>query len=302
MKSNRLGNTDLTVSAICLGTMTFGVPVAETDAIRLVHWALDHGVNFFDTADIYEGYNRFLGSPGGVGETILGKALQDRRASAVVTTKVGNPVGGDYEGTGLSRRHITHQVEASLRRLQTDCIDIYELHKADPETPLAESLEVMAELIRTGKVRHFGFSNFEPEQIAEVASLCAARGWPAPAVAQPLYNWLERKCEDGYLPLCRANNIAVTPYQPLQGGLLAGKYQPDQPPPPGSRGAEHPRWLKLEDGVHQRLDVFLREAREAGMPPARYAIHWLLQKPEVSAVVVGAKNEAQLEDLMGGTQ
>ena len=299
MQKNHVTGTDIEVSAICLGTMTFGTPVAEKEAVKLVLWALDHGINFIDTADIYEGYTRFLGSPGGVAESILGVALQGRREDAILTTKVGNAVGdGEYQGTGLGRSHIRHQLCASLKRLRTDYIDFYELHKADPDTPLEESVSVMVELIQEGKVRHWGFSNFDSPQIQQMLLICDENHWPRPVIAQPLYNWLERACEETYLPLCRANQIAITPYQPLQGGLLTGKYAADQAPPVGSRGAEHPRWLKLEDGVHEKLKGFVQESKDARLEPAQYAIRWLLDKLGITSVVVGVKSIEQLSNVM----
>lgn len=281
--------------------MTFGTPVAEKEAVRLVHWALDHGINFIDTADIYEGYTRFMGSPGGVAESILGLALRGRRAEAILTTKAGNPVGDEeYQGTGLGEKHLRHQLNASLTRLRTDYVDFYELHKADPDTPLEESVSVMAGLIQEGKVRHWGFSNFDGTQIEKMLDLCEANNWPRPVIAQPLYNWLERACEESYLPLCRANAIAITPYQPLQGGLLTGKYLTGQAAPEGSRGLEHPQWVKMQDGVYDHLSGFLRESEEAGLIPAQYAIRWLLKRPGITSVVAGVKSIEQLETLMGG--
>lgn len=274
-------NTSLEVSPLCLGTMTFGAPVAEADAIRLTHWALDHGINFIDTADIYEGYNRFLGSPGGVAETILGKALQGRRAQAVVTTKVGNPVGTTEKG--LSRTHILRQIGSSLKRLRTDYVDIYELHRPDPKTALSESMAVMAELIAAGKVRHRGFSNFAAAHIHEMISLCDAPHWPRPVVSQPPYSWLKRDIEAEDLPACRKYHIAITPYQPLQGGLLSGKYRRGQPLPAGSRAAENPKWLAVPDETtHARLELFESEAKQAGLTPSQHAVRWLLDQPGVT--------------------
>ena len=303
MQEHYVSGTDIEVSEICLGTMTFGTPVAEREAVTLVHWALDHGINFIDTADIYEGYTRFLGSPGGVAESILGVALQGRREEAVLTTKVGNSVGdGEYQGAGLGRDHIRHQLCASLKRLRTNYVDFYELHKADPDTPLEESVSAMVELIQEGKVRHWGFSNFDATQIEQMLQICDANSWSRPVIAQPLYNWLERGCEEAYLPLCRANGIAITPYQPLQGGLLTGKYRADENPPEGSRALEHPQWVKMEDGVHERLNAFLQEAKIAGLTPAQYAIHWLLKKPGITSVVAGVKRIEQLHALMDGAK
>jgi len=300
MNIRNVPNTDIEVSSICLGTMTFGNPVGQEDAIRIVHWALDHGINFIDTADMYEGYDRYLGSPGGVAETILGEALKDRRHRAIVTTKVGNPVGGpDYEGQGLSRTHIVHQINASLTRLQTDHVDFYELHRPDPDTPPEESIEVMVELIEAGKVRHWGVSNLSGEQIREMVRLCDKNRWPRPVISQPPYSWLKRDEENNSLPVCRELGLAVTPYRPLEGGLLTGKYRRGEPLPAGSRAVES-EWLdQPDDALYHRLEEFESEAQEANLKPAQYALRWLLDQPGVTSVVVGVKRIDQLQAVVG---
>jgi len=294
---DNIPNTDIEVSSICLGTMTFGNPVGQGDAIRIVHWALDHGINFVDTADMYEGYDRYLGSPGGVAERTLGEALKDRRHRAVVTTKVGNPVGSsDYGGQGLSRAHIVHQINASLARLKTDYVDFYELHRPDPETPLEESIGVMSELIEAGKVRHWGVSNFSGEQIREMVRICDEHRWPRPVMSQPPYSWLKRDEENNSLPACRELEIAVTPYQPLEGGLLTGKYRRGQPLLAGSRAAES-EWLdQPDDTLFDRLEEFESEALQAKLKPAQYALRWLLDQPGITAVVLGVKRIDQLAE------
>lgn len=299
MIHRKLTGTSLFVSPICLGTMTFGTPVVEADAIRIVHHALDRGINFIDTADIYEGYARVLGSPGGVAETILGKALHGRRHQAVITTKVANPVGPGKDDVGLGRTHILRQIDASLRRLATDYVDLYELHKPDPETPLEESIGVMAELIRVGKVLHWGFSNFDVSQIREMLSICARNDWPRPAVSQPKYNWLDRDIESAHLPFCRENSIAVTPYQPLQAGLLTGKYRRNAALPAGSRAAEHARWLsEISQAMFDRLEAFEQDAALLKRSPGAHAIRWVLDRPGIVSVVVGVKNTSQLDDAI----
>jgi aryl-alcohol dehydrogenase-like predicted oxidoreductase len=299
MKRRLIPNSALEVSTVCLGTMTFGNPVREPQAIELVHWALDHGINFFDTADVYEGYDRHLGSPGGVAEDILGKALIARRDQAIVATKVGNPVRvGSQTRKGLGAEHIRVQLEASLRRLRTDHVDVYEFHRPDPDVPLAESVAAMNGLIRAGKVRHWGISNFEAQAIREIVALCEAEGWLRPVVNQPAYNWLKRDVEREILPVCRQFQIAVTPYQPLQGGLLTGKYRRGFPVPPSSRAAES-TWLgTLDDRLYARIDQFLEAARQAGCTPTRYALGWLLDQPGVVSVVVGTRNVRQLEEAL----
>jgi len=298
MRSQRVPHTDIEVSPVCLGTMTFGKPVGPSDAISIVHRALDCGVNFIDTADMYEGYDRFMGSPGGVAESILGLALKDRRERAVLTTKVGNPVGGDYEGSGLSRAHILHQIESSLTRMQTDYIDFYHLHRPDPETPLVESIAVMAELIEAGKVRHWGVSNFSATQIREIVSLCEGNGWPRPVISQPPLSWLKRDELSENLPVCNELEIAVTPYQPLEGGLLTGKYRRGEPLPEESRAAES-AWLNQPDeSLFDRLEQFEAEAQQAGLKPVQYAMRWLLDQPGIVSVVMGVKRFEQLIDVI----
>lgn len=299
MQLQSIPRTEISVSPICLGSMTFGNPVERDKAVRLVHAALDAGVNFIDTADMYEGYDRFLGSPGGVAESILGEALLGRRERVVITTKVGNPIGGSgYVGQGLSRAHIVRQIDASLSRLQSDYVDIYELHRPDPETPLEESIAVMAELIVAGKVRHWGVSNFSGGQIREIVRLCDAHDWPRPVVNQPPINWLKREEQADSLPVCGELEIAVTPYQPLQGGLLTGKYRRRQPLPADSRAAES-AWLdQPDDSLYDRLEQFEAEAQETQLTPAQYAVRWLLDQPGVTSVVVGVKRIEQLQELI----
>jgi len=298
MQKQGIINTDIEVSRLCLGTMTFGNPVGSEEAVRIVHWALELGINFIDTADMYEGYDRYLGSSGGVAETILGEALKGRRSQAVVTTKVGNSVGGSgYEGSGLSRGHILHQINASLARLQTDYIDIFELHRPDPETPLEESIAVVAHLIETGKVRQWGISNFSGGQIREIVQLCDARGWTRPVVSQPPLSWLKRDELAEGIPACREFDMGVTPYQPLQGGMLTGKYRRGQPVPDDSRAAES-AWLDQPDDVlFDQLEQFETEARQARLKPAQYALRWVLDQPGIVSAVVGVKSIDQLRFL-----
>jgi len=280
--------------------MTFGTPVGEAEAIRMVRWAIDNGINLIDTADIYEGYKRFLGSPGGVAEDILGKALEGRRQQAIITTKVGNPVGGaGYEGTGLGRAHILHQIEHSLRRLRTEYVDFYEMHRPDPETPMEESIAIMAELIASGKVRYWGFSNFDGNQVREMVKLCDENGWPRPVISQPPYSWLKRDVETEHLPVCREAQVSVTPYKSLEGGMLTGKYRRGEEPPTGSRAVENPGWKpELGDAVFDRIEVFEQEARDRDLTPTRYAVQWLLDQPGISSVIVGATRVEQIEELL----
>jgi 1-deoxyxylulose-5-phosphate synthase len=291
---------DIDVSSICLGTMTFGKPVEPDDAIRLVHWALDNGINFIDTADMYEGYDRSAGSPGAVAETILGKAIKDRREKTIITTKVGNAIGNSqYQGEGLSRAHILHQIKASLSRLQTDYIDFYQMHRPDPDTPLEESIAVMVELIEAGMVRHWGISNFSGIQIREMIRICDENHWSRPVIDQPPMSWLKRDAQEDSLRVCREFNIAVTPYQPLQGGLLTGKYQRGLSLPTASRAAES-NWLEQpDDFLFDKIEQFESEANAANLKPVQYAVRWLLDQPGISSVVVGVKRVEQLQEIIG---
>ena len=301
MEYRSIPNTEIEVSTLCLGTMTFGDPVKEKEAIHIVDWALDHGINFIDTADMYEGYTRTMGSPGGVTEKILGNALKGKRDQAILTTKVGNPIGDDsYQGAGLSRNHMMHQIDASLTRMQTDYTDFYHLHRPDPETPLGESIAAMADLIKAGKVRHWGFSNFEAEQIREMLQLCQANEWPRPVISQPNYSWLNRKVEEEHLPLCKNEAIAVTPFKVLEGGLLTGKYRKGQEAPEDSRNAENPGWIafEMDDELFAKLNTFENEAKEKSRSPVQHAVNWVLEQDGITAVVLGSKRAEQLADLL----
>jgi len=291
---------DLEVSTLCLGTMTFGTPVSKPEAIAMVHWALDHGIDFIDTADMYEGYTRQLGSHGGIGEQFLGEALKDRRAAAIVTTKAGNPVGSP--DPDISRAHLTKQLDRSLGYLQTDYVDIFELHRPDGRTPLEESVATMADFVAQGKVRYWGFSNFEADQIEAMLKICDDHGFPRPVVSQPQFSWLNREADQQHLPPCRAAGIAVTPYRVLESGLLTGKYQRGQPLPADSRAAEENcNWLSEPDEtVYDRLETFEAEAAKAKLTPSQYALKWVLDQPGVTSCVVGAKRIDQIEALLPG--
>ena len=292
---------DLEVSTLCLGTMTFGTPVSKPDAIAMVHWALDHGINFFDTADMYEGYTRFLGSPGGIAEQFLGEAIKDRREAAIVTTKAGNPVDGPDSTANISRIHLTRQLERSLGYLQTDYVDIFHLHRPDHRTPFEESAAAMDEFIKQGKVRYWGFSNFEADHIEALLKTCDDYGLPRPVVSQPQFSWLHRKAEEQHIPACRATGIAITPYRVLESGLLTGKYQRGQPLPADSRVKENCNWLAEPDATtYDHLEAFAAEAAETKLTLAQYSLKWVLDHPGLTSCVVGAKRIDQLEDLLPG--
>ena len=295
MQRRRIPKTDLTVSTICLGTMTFGTPVGEAGAIELTRWAVDHGINFIDTANMYEGYTRYIGSAGGAAEEILGKALRGRRDEVVVATKVGMKIGPSTEDEGLSREHVMRECERSLQRLGTEWIDLYYMHKPDPETPLEESIGTFHELMQTGKVRHWGVSNFDAEQTRQVLAVCDREHWSRPVAHQALFNLLKRDIEADLLPLCRAAGIAVVPYQVLQGGLLTGKYRAGIPD--GSRAAEKPDWLpQLDDeSFSTELERLASRAQVEGMSLFEYALRTTAAVPGMTSIILGVKRPEQLD-------
>ena len=265
MEYRSIPNTDLRVSTLCLGTMTFGTPVGESDAVRLTHWAIDQGINFIDTANIYEGYARVVGSAGGVAEVILGKALADRRDRIVLATKLGMKVGPAPEDAGASPAAICKQLDRSLARLATDCVDIYYLHAPDSQTPLTDILGALKEAMCAGKIRHYGVSNYSAAQLTDLLATADANCLPRPVVLQPPYSLLNRNIEQDLLPICRKEQIAVAPYQVLQGGLLTGKYRRGELPPTGSRKVEQSHWVwDFNDELFDRLERIEVEAIRIG--------------------------------------
>lgn len=298
MKLRTLGDSGLLVSPICLGTMTFGSPVEEAESIKLIHAAIDLGVNFIDTANVYEGYKRFLGSPGGVAEEIVGKALKDRRDKMILATKVGAPVGPGPQERGLSPVHILREVDRSLRRLQTDVIDLYIIHWPDKYVPLETTLSAIDVAVRQGKIRNFGVSNHSAAQICELLWIADRQGGPKVISSQIPFSLLRREFQYD-LPFCETHGVGVTPYQSLQGGLLTGKYRRGQPPPSDSRLAEKPDWIwKTDEALFQRLEAFEGLAREISLPASQYALAWTLTQPAMTSPIVGVKRLDQLQDAV----
>lgn len=299
MNNRSIPNTDLNVSPICLGTMTFGTPVGEADAIKITHFAVDHGINFIDTANMYEGYTRHIGSPGGVAEEFLGKALKDRRDQVILATKVGNKVGEAPEDEGNSPEAIRVQLDRSLQRLATDYVDIYYLHYPDPTVPLADTIGALDEAIAAGKIRYYGVSNYSAEETAELLQAADDNGLPRPVVHQPPYSLLKRDIEKDLLPLCQREQIGVVPFQVLQAGLLTGKYRRGQAPPPGSRKAEKTDWVwELTDEIFDQLEQIEQQAQAAGLTMTQFAIRSVLDQPAVVSAIVGVKRTEQVEQAI----
>jgi aryl-alcohol dehydrogenase-like predicted oxidoreductase len=297
MQNQPLGGSGMHVSRLCLGTMTFGNPIHEPQCVRLVHHALDHGVNFFDTSNVYEGYDRRLGSPGGVGEELLGTALSGRRHDAVICTKLANPVGAGVFDAGLSSRHLDRELEKSLKRLRTDWIDVVLAHRWDPACAIPEVWGVFDRWVRSGKVRVVGVSNWPVWRLAQAAEFAARHQLPAVTVSSPKYNLMCRGIELEHVPCALHYGAALVTYQAFQSGLLTGKYRYAEPPPPGSRAAANAAWLALPDAdTFERLEGLGRLAREAGMSMAQYAISWILARRGVASVIVGCRSPEQLDD------
>lgn len=299
MQSRRIPKTNINVSKICLGTMTFGSPVGEVDAIKLIHFGIDKGINFIDTANMYEGYAREAGSSGGVAEKIIGKAMSGKRDTVVVATKVGMKVGNAAEDNFTSPAAILKQLDKSLERLKTDFIDIYYLHQPDSNTQIIDTLTVMNKLIVNGKIRHYGLSNFSAEQLKVILEVADVNKLQRPVICQPGLSYLKQDALKNLIPLCEKENIAVTPYQILQGGLLTGKYKRGCEAPKDSRKAEKDDWVwELTDELFDKIENFEDEATKEGLSMTQYAIRWTLNQSAVVSTIVGIKKIEQIDEAI----
>ncbi len=302
MNYNAIGTTGMRVSPITMGTMIFGNPLDQSQCDRLVSAALERGINFFDTADVYEGYSRTWGSPGGVSEQVLGKALGGQRHRAVICTKFGNPAGAGPLDAGLSRRHLDKQLEASLRRLGTDYVDLFLAHRWDPAVAVEEFLGTCERWIRDGKVRAVGASNWPVWRIAQACEMARSSGAPKLQVVSPKYNLLYRGVDLEQNACAAHYGVSIVSYQPLEAGVLSGKYAGEKAPE-GSRGSEKPGWVpKLKPGDAERLEALARMASESGASSAGYAIAWVLSRPSVASVILGWRSEAQMESAIAATE
>ena len=287
MDYRKLGRSGLKVSPLCLGTMMFGGPTDEPTSARIVAQALERGINFIDTADAYTE---------GRSEEIVGRAIAADRSRWVLATKVANPQGDGPNQSGLSRLHVTNGCEASLRRLGTDVIDIYYLHKEDHDTPLAETIGAIADLVRMGKIRYFGVSNYRAWRVAEICHLCDALGIDRPIVSQPYYNAMNRMPEVEHLPACGFYGLGVVPYSPLARGVLTGKYRPDAKPEEGSRAARgdarmmQTEWRPESIAIVQEIKA---HAEARGLTPVQFAVRWVLNNRLVTAAIAGPRTEEQ---------
>ena len=291
MPYRRLGSTGLEVSALGFGCMSFGGKerwfggVGDQEAARLVGYALDHGVNFFDTADVYNV---------GQSEEMLGKALGKRRREALIATKVFCRMGQGPNQDGLSRQHILDACDASLKRLGADHIDLYQPHEFDARTPLEESLRAFEDLVRWGKVRYLGCSNFSGAELRQSLDLAAAKGWTRFESNQVQYSLLQRGAEADQLALVRERGVSILAWSPLAGGYLSGKYK---------KGAPFTRGFPFFEPARAAAVVSVLEkvAAMQNMSPAQAALAWVLSRPWVASAIIGVTSQAQLEENLAAS-
>ncbi|MEY2508210.1 MAG: 1-deoxyxylulose-5-phosphate synthase [Verrucomicrobiota bacterium] len=302
MQYLNLGSPGLKVSRICLGTMTYGSSrwrpwVLDEEASRpLIKQALEAGIDFFDTADMYS-----LGAS----EEVLGRALKDfgeGREKVVLATKVFYPMGDGPDERGLSRKHIMAAIDASLRRLGTDYVDLYQIHRFDPETPIEETLQALHDVVRAGKARYLGASSMPAWQFAKMLFTADAHGWTRFITMQNHYNLLYREEEREMIPLCLDQKIGVIPWSPLARGLLAGKRRSKTVRAKTDSYGHQLYGEQIGEADERVVDRLEEEARNAGVPPAQMALAWLLQKPAVAAPIVGISKAGQLTDALAALE
>ena len=293
MKYRQLGRTGVKVSELCLGTMMFGGQTDETESRRIIDHAFEQGVNFIDTADAYAKTHS---------EEIVGRAIADKRDHWVLATKLFHRTREGVNEEGLSRRYVMMATERSLKRLGTDHIDIQYLHKPDFETPLEETIDAIGDLIRQGKIRYFGLSNYRAWWIAEIIHLCRELGVPRPIVLQPYYNIMNRAPELEVLPAAHNYGLGIVPYSPIARGVLSGKYLPGSEPPEGSRvGRADPRmmvseWRSESLEIAQKLKT---HAEARGMSLVHFAVAWVLNNRSISAAIAGPRTFEQWQSYLG---
>ncbi|MCG9127673.1 aldo/keto reductase [Candidatus Poribacteria bacterium] len=293
MNYKTLGRAGVKVSSLCLGTMMFGGPTSETDSIRIIHRAMDAGINFLDTANVYNG---------GESERVIGKAVSENREKWVIATKVHGTMGDDVNQSGSHRFHIMSAVEASLIRLGTDHIDVYYLHRWDANTRIEESLRALDDCVRQGKVRYIACSNFEAWRVGEALWTSERQNLEEFVCVQPLYNIVNRDIEVELLPFCKKYGVGVVPYSPLARGVLSGKYLPGEKPPEGSRAARQDRRIlqtELRDESFEVAQQLIPLAEKHGKTLTQFALAWVLANQSITSVIIGPRTMEQLEDNLG---
>ena len=301
MRHVRLGRTGLSVSRLCLGTMTFGLQCDEPTSVAILDRAAAGGITFLDTSDVYP----LGGGLDTVGRTeeILGRWLAGRRHEFIVATKCFGAMSARPWDRGLSRKHILDAIEGSLRRLRTDYVDLYQCHAPDDDTPIDETLRALDDVVRAGKARYIGTSNFLAYRIARAMGRSEVLGVARFDSAQPRYNLLFRQVERDLLPLCLEEGVGVIPYNPLAGGLLSGKHRRQTGPTPGTRFTLGNAARRYQDRYwHERefatVEALRPLAASAGLSLATMAVAWVLANPAVTAPIIGASRPEQLDDLL----
>jgi aryl-alcohol dehydrogenase-like predicted oxidoreductase len=287
-----LGRSGLKVSRLCLGSMMFGGPTDEATSGRIIAHAREAGINFIDTADAYNN---------GRSEQVVGRAIASERSWWILATKLANPTSDSPNDRGLSRRRTFAAVEASLRRLGTDVIDILYLHKEDLTTPLDETVRALADLLRQGKIRYFGVSNFRAWRVSEICRLCDLAGIDRAVVSQPYYNLLNRMPEVEHLPMCAHYGLGVAPYSPLARGVLTGKYVAQDPPAADTRAGRQDKRMLETEWRPESLKIageLAKHASSRGITPGQFALAWVLNNRIVTAPIAGPRTEQQWEDYL----
>ena len=293
MNYRRLGKAGIKVSPLCLGTMMFGGQTDEAESIRIMHKALDQGINFFDTANMYNA---------GQSEIVVGKAIADRRDRVVVATKARQRIGEGPNDAGASALHLHRELDRSLQRLKTDFVDLFYVHAPDDETPIEESLRALDDMVHSGKVRYIACSNFRAWHLCQALWTSDKLNLHSFACVQPLYNIVNRDIEVELLPLCRAHGIGVVSYSPLARGVLTGKYQPGQPYPEGSRAARNDKRIQqaeLRDASLEIAQQIALHCGKKGVPVTRFALAWVLANPNLTSVILGPRTMEQFDDNFG---
>lgn len=300
MEYRNLGRTGLKVSELCLGTMQFGWTADEPTSFEVLSTAFDKGINFLDTADVYSRWVE--GNPGGVSEQIIGRWMKDRkipREQIVIATKVRGKMGPGPNDEGLSRAHITKAVEDSLKRLGTDYIDLYQTHSQDESTPIEETLRTMEDLIRQGKVRYAGCSNYAPWRLVQALWAAEKHGWQGYQSLQPHYSLVHRQeFEEQHAAICRTYGLGVIPYSPLAAGFLTGKYRRGHEQVDSARQRAASRYFN--DKNWDLLDQMEKIGQgRGGCSISQIALAWMLTDPLITSPIIGPRNLEQLEDNLG---
>jgi aryl-alcohol dehydrogenase-like predicted oxidoreductase len=301
MQYNRLGKSGLNVSELCLGTMAFGRWIDEAASSEIIDIALDSGINFIDTANFYgKGQDEDFKYGTGESEEIIGRALKGRRDKVVLATKVGNPMGRGQNDYGYSRIHIMREVEHQLKRLQTDYIDYYQVHRFGTDTPLEETLRTLNDLVRQGKVRYIGCSNYAAWQIAKSNAICDKMNLEKYIAVQSQYNLLRREIENEIMPFCKSEEVGIMVYSPLGRGMLTGKYKMGSELPENSRGAHGEQLLKnyFTERDYKLVEEYAEIAKANDVTLPKLAMSWVVSHPQVSSAIIGASKPYHVTDAV----